>query len=136
MSKPSPYEILGVERGASAEQIRRAYRAKAKALHPDVNRAKDAAELFARLQRAYELLSDPEARMGVEAETTPHEPGEAHFTWSNIAGRSRRRKGADRDDPHDFEELYRAFFQTRIDSGVGSEGSSGRGAGASRSRKK
>lgn len=56
------YDILGVKRGASDEEIKKAYRAAARTLHPDVNKAPDAAAKFAEVQRAYETLADPEKR--------------------------------------------------------------------------
>lgn len=62
MSVRDYYEVLGVARGASAEEIRRAYRSKARQLHPDVNKAPDAAERFAELQHAYDVLSDEKKR--------------------------------------------------------------------------
>ncbi len=52
------YDILGVGRGASADDIRNAYRKLARKYHPDVNKAPDAAKKFAELQDAYEALSD------------------------------------------------------------------------------
>ncbi len=56
------YAILGVPRDAAPEQIRKAYRRKARELHPDVNDAPDAQERFAELGEAYEVLSDAEKR--------------------------------------------------------------------------
>jgi len=49
-------EILGVDRNANSEQIRSAYRKKAKLLHPDINKSSDANEKFIRLHEAYECL--------------------------------------------------------------------------------
>ena len=54
-----PYEILGIGRDASEEQIKAAYRKKAKTAHPDSGGDVDA---FGRLQKAYELLLDPVRR--------------------------------------------------------------------------
>ncbi len=56
------YEVLGVERSASADAIRRAYRRLAREYHPDVNKSPDAATRFAEVQEAYEVLSDAEKR--------------------------------------------------------------------------
>ncbi|MCC6579985.1 MAG: DnaJ domain-containing protein [Phycisphaeraceae bacterium] len=56
------YQILGVARDASAQDIQRAYRKQARLFHPDVNKAADAAEKFSRLNEAYEVLKDPDKR--------------------------------------------------------------------------
>lgn len=58
-----PYEVLGVARNATAEQIRSAYRKLAKAHHPDLRPGDKAAEeRFKEISAAYELLSDAEKR--------------------------------------------------------------------------
>ena len=56
------YEMLGVARGASADEIKRAYRQRAMELHPDTNPDAGAAEEFKALSRAYQVLSDPDQR--------------------------------------------------------------------------
>lgn len=57
------YGILGVDRGASADDIKRAYRKRARELHPDANPDDPSAEdKFKELSRAYEVLSDPQTR--------------------------------------------------------------------------
>jgi len=58
-----PYDILGVGRSASEQQIKSAYRTLAKELHPDRNKDKpDAAERFSDITKAYDLLSDKKQR--------------------------------------------------------------------------
>ena len=56
------YEILGVERGASQEEIQKAFRRLARKYHPDVNKAAEAVDRFKELNEAYEVLKDPEKR--------------------------------------------------------------------------
>jgi molecular chaperone DnaJ len=56
------YEVLGVERDASPEDIKKAYRRLARQLHPDVNPGEDASERFKLVTHAYDVLSDPEQR--------------------------------------------------------------------------
>ena len=78
----SPYEVLGVALDATEEEVRRAYREKAKQLHPDrggnhggssgsssEHGKAEGDEAFVRVQRAYEALRQPEARRKLDAET-------------------------------------------------------------------
>lgn len=102
------YEILGVPRTASAEQIQRAYRDLARKFHPDVNKAPDATQRFAEINEAHEVLEDPEKRRRYDAlgagwqqgqEFTPPpgwENGEAHF--------------ASGQDAAGFSDFFRSLF--------------------------
>lgn len=56
------YQVMGLERGASQEDIKRAYRKLARKYHPDVSKEKDAEDKFKELQEAHEVLKDPEKR--------------------------------------------------------------------------
>jgi curved DNA-binding protein len=56
------YDVLGVDRSASTEDIRRAYRKLARQHHPDVNKDPEAEDRFKEVAEAYEVLRDPEKR--------------------------------------------------------------------------
>ncbi len=68
MSKRDYYEVLGVSRQASAEEIKKAYRKLARQYHPDANpeNKKEAEERFKEIAEAHEVLSDPEKRAGYD----------------------------------------------------------------------
>jgi len=61
-NKRDYYEVLGVERNAAPEEIKRAFRQAALKYHPDRNREPDAEQKFKEVSEAYEVLSDPEKR--------------------------------------------------------------------------
>ncbi|WGD36398.1 molecular chaperone DnaJ [Lysinibacter sp. HNR] len=56
------YEVLGVSRDATSEEIKKAYRRLARELHPDVNPSPEAPEKFKAVTHAYDVLSDPQQR--------------------------------------------------------------------------
>ena len=56
------YDVLGVSRGASQDEIQRAYRKLARTYHPDVNSDPAAEERFKEISEAYAVLSDPKTR--------------------------------------------------------------------------
>lgn len=62
------YDILGVAKEASQEEIKRAYRQKAMRLHPDVNPSQEALFMFQELSEAYEVLSNPTLRADYDSD--------------------------------------------------------------------
>src|SRR5512136_944267 len=56
------YEVLGIPKGAGADDIKKAYRKLARQYHPDVNKSHDAEAKFKELNEAYEVLSDDDKR--------------------------------------------------------------------------
>jgi DnaJ-class molecular chaperone len=87
-----PYEVLGVQRNASADEIKKAFRRRAKKLHPDANKSDPkAAAKFAELNSAYELLGDDPKRKAfdrgeVDAEGKPRFQGFEGFGAGPGAG--------------------------------------------------
>ena len=61
------YAILGIERSASPDEMKKAYRRLARKYHPDVNNDDDAAERFKEINLAYEVLSDPQKKQQYDA---------------------------------------------------------------------
>lgn len=62
MSKRDYYEVLGIDRNATKEEIKKAYRKLARKYHPDVSKEPDAEEKFKEVKEAYEVLSDDQKR--------------------------------------------------------------------------
>ncbi|MCP3741335.1 molecular chaperone DnaJ [Rossellomorea sp. BNER] len=62
MSKRDYYEVLGISKSASKDEIKKAYRKLSKKYHPDINKEADAADKFKEIKESYEVLSDDQKR--------------------------------------------------------------------------
>ncbi len=95
------YEILGVSRTASADELKRAFYKLARQYHPDVNKEPDAAAHFKQVNEAYQVLSDPDKRamydrFGQAGVSGAPEPGFSDIPFTDI-----------------FESLFGAGFGAR-----------------------
>jgi molecular chaperone DnaJ len=91
------YELLGVGRNASADELKKAYRKRARDLHPDTNPDPAAAEQFKELSRAYEVLSDADQRARYD-----------RFGEAGVSGAAQA--GADPFAGGGLGDIFEAFF--------------------------
>ncbi|MHB0876012.1 MAG: DnaJ C-terminal domain-containing protein [Anaerolineae bacterium] len=135
------YKLLGVERTASEDEIRKAFRKLARKYHPDVNPGnKDSVEKFKDINEAYNVLSDADRRLkydqlGSSYEQWQNTGGDARgFDWSEWYGGRQPGGQANgqrvRTESFDGEDLGGFGFSDFFESLFGSAGAAGRGAGA------
>ncbi|WP_338462950.1 molecular chaperone DnaJ [Synechococcus elongatus IITB7] len=92
------YQLLGVARDADKDEIKRAYRRLARKYHPDVNKEPGAEDKFKEINRAYEVLSEPETRARYD------QFGEAGVSGAGAAGFQ------DFGDMGGFADIFETFF--------------------------
>lgn len=118
-----PYEVLGVARDASEDDIRRAYRKLARAHHPDVNTDPGAEERFKEIGQAYAVLSDPEKR----AEYDRFGPGGPPPPGAGPGGPAGGAYDVRYGDAEGFDDLFEQLFGRRAAGPMGG-GFAARGA--------
>lgn len=109
------YQILGVKQDASCESIKKAFRCKAKALHPDVNHGTPSAD-FLKINEAYQVLSDEDKRRrydlrlkhGILSQRVYYRPGPVHHPYRAYYA-ARRKKEAE-EPPSILERIFDQFL--------------------------
>ncbi|MEX0770048.1 MAG: molecular chaperone DnaJ [Balneolaceae bacterium] len=123
MSKQDYYELLGVNRNAGKEKIKKAYRKKAMKFHPDRNKGdEEAAKKFKQASEAYEILSDPEKRQRYD-----------QFGHAGVNGGRGGFGGASDFENVSFDDIFSRFSDIFGSDIFGAEGF---GGGRARSRQK
>lgn len=105
------YEIMGVARDATRDEIKRAYRKLARKYHPDVSKEPDAEERFKQLGEAYEVLKDPEKRVAYDRLGSQWQQGQEFRPppgWD--AGFEFTGAGAPGSDAGGFSDFFESLF--------------------------
>jgi len=140
------YQIMGVARTATADEIKKAYRRLARKFHPDVSKEKDAEKKFKEVQEAYEVLKDPEKRAAYDQLGSDYKQGQqfrpppdfgSGFEFRGGPRQSRARGGAQTEEFEDAEgysDFFSSLFGARGFSGGAGGGNPFGGAGARAAR--
>jgi curved DNA-binding protein len=122
------YEVLGVERSASQDDIKRAYRRLARKYHPDVSKEPDAEARFKEMREAYAVLKDPEKRSAYDQFGENWKAGQDFQPppdWGRQAGPGFG--GEDFAGAGDFSDFFETLFgQGRRGGGFGYQAGGGR----------
>lgn len=108
------YQILGVEKSASPEEVKKAYRRAARKYHPDVSKEANAEEKFKEAKEAYEVLSDPEKRKAYDTLGDNWQNGQSFNPppdWENQS--QYYSQGFDQTDMGQFSDFFENLFGGR-----------------------
>ena len=136
------YQILGVDKSATQDDIKKAFRKLARKYHPDVSKEADAAHRMAEVNEANAVLSDPEKRsaydtVGAQAwaagarsgdDVRPPPGWNSGYTYGDTSGGAGCRQHAGGGDTGDFSEFFEQMFG-RAHAGGGGAGRAHAGAG-------
>src|SRR5215831_7959974 len=104
------YEILGVKRGADADEVKRAYRKLARKFHPDVSKEKNAETKFKEVQEAYEVLRDPDKRAAYDHLGRDFRSGQQFRPPPDWAQRFGQSGGQRFSDLNGFSDFFASLF--------------------------
>jgi len=107
------YQVMGVPRTASQDEIKRAYRKLARKYHPDVSKEKDAEEKFKELQEANEVLKDPEKRAAYDQLGPDWRPGQDFRPPPDWGKGFEHSRGAGGAGPGEFSDFFSELFGER-----------------------